>query len=112
MWAGDVAGDLGVRARWSMTVRGEGGADRAAPWRRERERAHGETVHRVDRTGPRGREGKGVRARATGADRPAPLGRGRRDGSTRREKPPPTSGTHLLGSASARPGWGELGRLG
>jgi hypothetical protein len=28
-WAGDVVEDLGVRARWSMAVRGEGGADRA-----------------------------------------------------------------------------------
>jgi|UPI000842B00C hypothetical protein len=35
-WAGDVGGDLGVHARWSTAVRGEGGADRAAPRRRER----------------------------------------------------------------------------
>jgi hypothetical protein len=32
-WAGDMAGDLGVRARWSTTVHGEGGTDRAAPRR-------------------------------------------------------------------------------
>jgi hypothetical protein len=51
-WAGDVARDLGMRARWSTTVRWEGGADRTAPQRRERERARGETVHRADRMGP------------------------------------------------------------
>jgi hypothetical protein len=44
-WAGDVAGDLDVRARvracWSTAGHGEGGADRAVPRRSERERAHG-----------------------------------------------------------------------
>jgi hypothetical protein len=39
-WAGDVAGVLGVCARWSMTVCGEGGADRGAR-RSERERVRG-----------------------------------------------------------------------
>jgi hypothetical protein len=38
-WAGDVVGDLGVCACWSMAVRGEGGADRAVPRRSEREQA-------------------------------------------------------------------------
>jgi hypothetical protein len=40
-WAGDVVGVLGVRARWSTAVHEEGGADRAIPWCRERERACG-----------------------------------------------------------------------
>jgi hypothetical protein len=40
-WARDMARVLGVRARWSMAVRGEGGADRAVPRCRERERARG-----------------------------------------------------------------------
>jgi hypothetical protein len=51
-WAGNVDGDLDVRARWSTVVHGEGGADRVAPQRRERERARGETVQRVDEAGP------------------------------------------------------------
>jgi hypothetical protein len=38
-WAGDVAEDLGVHARWSTMVRGEGRADKATPWRSEGERA-------------------------------------------------------------------------
>jgi hypothetical protein len=29
-WAGDVSDVLGVRARWSTAVRGEGGADRGS----------------------------------------------------------------------------------
>jgi hypothetical protein len=48
---------------------------------------------------------KGARARATGADRPAPRCRGRGEGSVRGEKPPLTGGTHVSGSAGARPGW-------
>jgi hypothetical protein len=39
-WVSDVARDLGVRARGSMAVRGEGGADRAVP-RLAREGARG-----------------------------------------------------------------------
>jgi hypothetical protein len=61
-WAGDVAGDLGVRARvracWSTAGCGEGGADRGVPWRSERERVRGETVRRADEAGSRGREGE------------------------------------------------------
>jgi hypothetical protein len=41
-WAGDVAGDLDVRARvracWFTAGRGEGGADKGFPRRSERER--------------------------------------------------------------------------
>ena len=40
-WAGDMAGDLGVRACWSMAVREEGGADSVVPRCREREWACG-----------------------------------------------------------------------
>jgi hypothetical protein len=40
-WAGNVVGDLDVRARWSTAVCGEGGADRAAPRRSKGERACG-----------------------------------------------------------------------
>jgi hypothetical protein len=36
-----VAEVLGVRARWSMVVRGEGGTDREAPRRSEGKRARG-----------------------------------------------------------------------
>jgi hypothetical protein len=41
VWAGDTVGDLGMRVCWSMTVRGEGGADKAVPRRSEMERARG-----------------------------------------------------------------------
>jgi hypothetical protein len=40
-WAVDVAGVLGMRARWSMTVRGEGRTDREAPWRSEGKQTRG-----------------------------------------------------------------------
>jgi hypothetical protein len=77
------------------------------------ERARGETVQRADRTGPRGREGKGARARAIGADRTAPLGRGRGGGSARGEKTaadrwnPPLKRARARGLA--RPSWTGLG---
>jgi hypothetical protein len=35
-WSGDVAGVLGVRVCGSVVVHGEDGADRTAPWCRER----------------------------------------------------------------------------
>jgi hypothetical protein len=41
-WAGDVAGVLGVRARWSAAVREEGRADRGTMAQRETERARSE----------------------------------------------------------------------
>jgi hypothetical protein len=90
-----VDGDLKGRARWSTMVRGEGRADRAVPRHSERERArwgNGSTLTRRAREVDRER---GAWARATGADRAAPLGRGRRGGSARGEKPPLTGGTHL-----------------
>jgi hypothetical protein len=54
----------------------------------------------------------GARAKATGADRPTPLGRGRGEESARGMKPPVTGGAHLSGGAGARPHWAGLGRLG
>jgi hypothetical protein len=113
-----MAGDLGVRARWSTVVSGEGGADRVVPRRSKGERVRGETAHRADEMGPRGRDKKGD-ARATGADTPTPLGRGRDRGreSVRGKKPPLTGGAHLSGGADARvaplgwtgPIWAEMG---
>jgi hypothetical protein len=65
-------------------------------------------------SGRRGRERfgeaeteKGVRARATDADNPAPLGRERERESVRGKKSPLTGGTHLSGGAGARPGWAD-----
>jgi hypothetical protein len=57
----------------------------------------------------------GVRARATGADNPAPLGRERERERAREEETtadrwnPPV---RQRGPAGARPGWAELGQLG
>jgi hypothetical protein len=46
--------------------------------------------------GPRGREGRGgARAKATGGDILAPLGREREGVSARGRKPPLTGGAHL-----------------
>jgi hypothetical protein len=55
-----MVGDLGVRARWSTAVSGEGGADRVVPWRSEGERVRGEMAHRADETGPCGKDRKGA----------------------------------------------------
>jgi hypothetical protein len=43
-WAGDMARVLGMRARWSMVVHGEGGVNTEVPQCRERERARGEQL--------------------------------------------------------------------
>jgi hypothetical protein len=86
-WEGDVVGDLSVRARWSTVVRGEGGADRAVPLCSEGESEH--AAKRFSALIGRAREAervKGTRTRAIGADRMAPLGRGRGEGSARGEK--------------------------
>jgi hypothetical protein len=63
MWASDMAEFLGVHARRSVADRGEDGADRAAPQRRERERER-ERVERAERT-------------SNSTDGPGPLRRGR-----------------------------------
>jgi hypothetical protein len=65
-------------------------------------------VGKVELTGgPTGQRGKkGAHARATSADRAAPLGRGRGGGGARGEKLPLTGGAHLSGGARAAPlGW-------
>jgi hypothetical protein len=77
-WAGDVAEDVDVRVCWSTAVRGEGRADRAVPRRSEGER--GRTAKRFIVLTGWAREAemeKGARARAIGADRTVPLGKGR-----------------------------------
>jgi hypothetical protein len=101
-----------VRARWSTVVRGEGGADRVVPWRRERERACREMVYRADRMGPRGREGKGHAREGDWCRQTRPTGQRERGRERVERKPPLTGGTHLSRGAGARPGWAELGRLG
>jgi hypothetical protein len=98
-----------MRARWSTVDRGEGGADRAVPRHSGRERACGERLGTLTRQVHEAARERGVQARATGADRAAPLGKGRGEGSVRGEKPRLTGGTHLSRGAGARPGWAELG---
>jgi hypothetical protein len=87
VWAGDVVGDLGVRARWSTAVCGEGGADRAVhgaaresgctgKWlnaltrrAREAETERGRECDWRRHTGPTGqREGERERERARGKE--------------------------------------------
>jgi hypothetical protein len=92
-WVGDVVGVLGVHARWSTVVRGEGGPDRGVPRCRERERARrGERLIALTRRAMRQRENVG--AQATRVDRPAPLGRGR--------------GRELAGEETAANRWSPL----
>jgi hypothetical protein len=77
-WAGDVAGDLGVRARWSKMVRGEGGADTTAPRRRERERESGRTTKRFSVLTGRAHEAERDKGRASEGDwcrQNGPIGR-------------------------------------
>jgi hypothetical protein len=50
-WVGDMAGVLGVRARWSTAVCGEGGANRGPMAQRESEGAKG-TVRHADGLDP------------------------------------------------------------
>jgi hypothetical protein len=63
---------------------------------RERERACEGNCLMSSEAGPRGREGRGgARAKATGGDILAPLGREREGVSARGRKPPLTGGAHL-----------------
>jgi hypothetical protein len=55
---------------------------------------------------------RGARAKATGDESPAPLGKERERESARGREPSLTGGTHLSGDAGAWPGWAKLGRLG
>ena len=68
-------------------------------------RENGHATKRFSELTRRAREAerqKGARARATGADRGAPQGRGRGGGGARGEKLPLTGGAHLSGGAGAR----------
>jgi hypothetical protein len=76
----------------------------------ERERACGETVHRADRTGPRGREGKGRESEGDWCRQTGPTGQ--RERGRERARRETTAETNQSGDAGARPGWAELGRLG
>jgi hypothetical protein len=65
-----------VHTRWSTVVCNGGGADRG-PHGVTRESEGAESMVRsADGSGPRDRESTGARAKETGADRPAPPGRG------------------------------------
>jgi hypothetical protein len=79
----------------------------------EREdRRAGATARRLARRARKAEREEGRAGEETVADSLAPLGRERvREGARGRELPL-TGGTHLSGSAGARPGWAELGRLG
>jgi hypothetical protein len=112
-----VVGDLGVRAHWSTTVRGEGGTNRVVPRCSEGERARG--GKRFIALTKRAREAEIERGRAceqaTGADNSAPLGRGRETESARgketaadRRSPP----VRRRGRTRAGPCWAGLGQFG
>jgi hypothetical protein len=76
-----VARDLGVRARvracWSTTRHGEGGADRGSHGAARGNGSAGETVQRDDKAAREAERERRVWARAIGVDSTAPLGRGR-----------------------------------
>jgi hypothetical protein len=120
VWEGDVAEDLGVRARWFTVVHGEAeltGRPHGAA--RENRRVE-ETVHRADETGPRGRDRRGARERACDWHRqPGPTSRGRVRRARGGRKPPRTGGAHLSSGAGAhaaplgwsRQVWAEIGFL-
>jgi hypothetical protein len=108
-----VARDLGGRSRQSTAVHREGEADRAVP--RHSEGESGRAVKRFSVLTGRAREAqreKGARARVIGADRMAPLGRGRGGGSARGEKTAAdrwNSPVRQRGRAGTRLGWAGLG---
>jgi hypothetical protein len=86
--------------------RGGGRTDRTGPRRRERRKGRG--GQRLDdwRSGPTRQRGRGsTRVKETGADRSAPLGSEREREGAREGGLPLIGGVHLLGGASARPGW-------
>jgi hypothetical protein len=115
-WAGDVAEDSGnvhECACWSTAGRGEGGTDRGGPQRSEGESER--TVQRLGvwQSGPaKQRWKRGARAKGTGTDSLAPLGRERERVSARGQKPLLTGGAHLSGGAGVRPHWAGWAGLG
>jgi hypothetical protein len=85
--------------------RGEGGTDRAGPWRKERKGdARGQRLG-TGEPGPRDRERESELAKETGADRLAPLGSEPPREGAHEGEPPLTGGVRLSGGAGARPGW-------
>jgi hypothetical protein len=101
---------------WSTAGRGEGGADRGSHCAARGNGRAGKRFGALTRRAREAERDRGTRARATGADKAAPLGRGRGRGGTRRGKPPLTGGAHLSGGAGARvaplgwngPVWAEM----
>jgi hypothetical protein len=91
--------------------RGEGGADREGPRRREREGARGATALRLaERAHEAEREEGHAEGKTTGTDKlahGAERGRGKARGAA-----PLTGGAHLSGGAGTRPGSAELGWFG
>jgi hypothetical protein len=79
VWAGDVVGDLGVHARWSTVVRGEGRTYRAVPQCSEGERVRGgkRFIALTKQSREAETERGGASEQATDVDNLAPLGRGR-----------------------------------
>jgi hypothetical protein len=82
--------------------RGEGGADRGGPRRREREGAHGATARRLVERARRAEreEGRAGGKQLAPTSWPHWAERGR--GSAQGQKPPLTGGAHLSGGAGAR----------
>jgi hypothetical protein len=108
VWAGDVVGVLGVRARWSMVVHGDGRSDRGSYGVETRSGRAGGMAPCADEAGPRGRERMWARRRRRQAptDRPHWVEGGGE--SARGRKPPLTGGAHLSGGAGLD--WVVLGR--
>jgi hypothetical protein len=111
-WAGDVVGVLGVHARWCTTIHGEGGL---IGWPHGAARVNGHMEKRfiaLTRQAHEAETERGARARVTGADNPAPLGRGRGRRACRGRKPLLTGGAHLLGGKGTRARAASLGWVG
>jgi hypothetical protein len=84
---------------------GEGGTNKAGPWRREREKRMRGGNGSALANRARETERESERAKETGADRLAPLGSEREREGTHEGEPPLTGGVRLSGGAGARPNW-------
>jgi hypothetical protein len=116
-----MARDLGVRARvracWSTTRHGEGGADRGSHGAARGNGSAGETVQRDDKAGPRGREGEESVGEGNWRRQHGPTGqreRGRRRGlrgnAANRWSPPVRRRGRARGPAGLDgPVWAALG---
>jgi hypothetical protein len=95
-----------VRTRRSTMTRGEGGADRAGPRRRERGQGRAGNSSMTGNPGPRDRERKRARGRRkTGADRLVPLNRERERVGARGCADRWGSPVRQRGRAGAHAGW-------